>query len=162
MYTIRNMESSDWDQVSLIYEQGIATNMATLQCSCPTYNEWDESHIKECRLVMEDDSQVVGWAALTPVSGRCVFAGVAEVSIYIRDDKKRSGIGTQLLLELIKESEKIGLWTLQSGVIRENVGSIELHKKCGFRMIGYREKLGRDPYGNWRDITLLERRSDKF
>jgi len=159
MEQIRAMLNSDWNQVAEIYEQGIKTNLATLQCSCPSFREWDESHLKECRLVIEEDQQIAGWAALTPVSGMCVYAGVAEVSIYVREDKKRNGYATKLLQELVKESENIGLWTLQSGIIQENIGSIALHEKCGFRMIGYREKLGRDPYGNWRNIVLMERRS---
>jgi phosphinothricin acetyltransferase len=135
------------------------TNISTFQIECPPYEEWDSTHMKSCRLVAVTDSKVIGWTALTPVSSRCVYAGVAEVSIYIDRDYQGKGIGEQLLRELIRQSEGNGIWTLQSGIMQENAGSIRLHDKCGFRMVGYREKIGRDRYGVWRNNVLMERRS---
>lgn len=161
-YLIRKMEEKDWSEVKGIYAQGIETNMSTLQTSIPEYEEWDNSHLKDCRYVVTENDKVAGWVALTAVSSRCVYAGVAEVSVYIHNDYKRKGIGSMLLNHIVEESEKIGIWTLQSGIIQENEASIELHKKCGFREVGYREKIAKDKYGNWRNTVLMERRSNNI
>ncbi len=158
---IRAMEQKDWDDVSRIYRQGIDTNLATFQAECPLYEEWDNSHLKTCRLVAVCDS-VVGWAALTPVSSRCVYAGIAEVSIYVDTAYSGKGIGACLLNELIIQSEQEGIWTLQAGIMGDNLASIRLHEKCGFRMVGYRERLGCDRYGTWRNTVLMEKRSTKI
>lgn len=148
-----------WEDVKLIYEQGIATGNATFQTTAPNWNEWDTSHLPHCRLVAIQGNIVAGWAALTPVSGRCVYAGVAEVSIYIANEFKGEGIGKKLLQQLITESELHKIWTLQAGIFPENESSIQLHKTCGFRIVGIREKLGVTNSGWWRDVVLLERRS---
>lgn len=158
---IRILEANDWPSVKEIYEQGIATGNATFQTEAPSWQDWDKSHLKDCRFILESDKQIVGWAALSPVSSRCVYAGVAEVSIYVNPSLSGKGYGSILLNALIVESEKQGLWTLQSGVFRENIGSIRMHEKAGFREVGYREKIGK-MNGIWRDTILLERRNQNI
>ncbi|MEA5144350.1 MAG: N-acetyltransferase family protein [Oscillibacter sp.] len=158
-YKISKMFEFDWPEVSRIYQEGMDTNLATFQHECPTFDEWDNSHLKDCRLVIIEGNKVLGWAALTAISGRCVYAGVAEVSIYIDQDYRGHGVGKALLLELIRLSEENGFWTLQSGIMQDNTASIRLHESCGFRLVGYREKIGRDQYGNWRNTVLMEKRS---
>ncbi len=158
-YQIRAMQQKDWSEVSRIYQQGMDTNLATFQTSCPTYEEWDISHHKNCRLVIAVGGAIVGWTALTPVLSRCVYAGVAEVSVYMDSAYSGKGLGRILLTELICESEQQGFWTLQSGIMEENTASIRLHEKCGFRRIGYRENIGRDCFGNWHNIVFMEKRS---
>lgn len=155
---IEKMTTNDWDAVRAIYEEGIATMNATLETNVPDWEKWDAAHIKECRFVAKEDKTVAGWAALTPVSGRCVYAGVAEVSVYIGEFFRGRGIGKLLLSELVKSSEAQGIWTVQAGILKENTASIELHKGCGFKILGVREKLGK-LNGVWRDIVLMERRS---
>jgi phosphinothricin acetyltransferase len=147
-----------WPAVQSIYQQGIDTQNATFQEKAKSWPEWDESMLKVGRLVAVDGAAVVGWAALSAVSGRAVYAGVAEVSIYLAPAYQGQGIGRQLLTALIAASEQAGFWTLQAGVFPENVGSVALLKKCGFRVVGGREKLGQMK-GRWRDVLLLERRS---
>lgn len=158
MLKIRPFQPGDWPAVRDIYRQGIETKNATFQEKAKDWEEWDSSTLKACRLVAEDEATVVGWAALTPVSNRRVYAGVAEVSIYIANSRRGQGVGKKLLTALVEESEKAGFWTLQAGIFPENVASIELHQKCGFRVVGLREKLGKMD-NHWRDVTLLERRS---
>ncbi|MEW6184644.1 MAG: N-acetyltransferase family protein [Thermodesulfobacteriota bacterium] len=152
------MTEQDWPAVKTIYEQGLATGNATFEGEAPSWEDWDAGHLQECRLVAVAAERVVGWAALSRVSGRCVYAGVAEVSVYIAAEERGRGIGKQLLQSLIRESEQHGIWTLQSGIFPENEASIALHRKCGFRLIGRREKLGQ-MNGRWRDVLLYERRS---
>jgi len=147
-----------WPSVKAIYESGLATGNASFQTSAPSWEEWDAAHLKHSRLVSIVNVQVVGWAALTPVSGRCVYAGVAEVSVYVHPDSRGLGIGEDLLEELITESEKNGIWTLQAGIFPENIPSLRIHEKTGFRKVGFREKIGQ-MNGMWRDTVLLERRS---
>lgn len=155
---IRNMEIKDWENVSRIYRLGIDTGIATFEKEIPSWNTWDTAHLRSCRLIAEKDQKIVGWAALSPVSGRCVYGGVAEVSVYVDINYNNNGIGTRLLQELIKESEKNGIWTLQSGIFPENKASIQLHKKLGFREIGFREKIGKKD-GVWYDNVIFEKRS---
>ncbi|MEE1961921.1 N-acetyltransferase family protein [Allomuricauda taeanensis] len=152
------MTPSDWEQVSNIYSEGIATGFATFETSAPDYGQWDSSHTEHSRLVAEDNGILLGWAALSPVSNRCVYGGVGEVSIYISTQSRGKGIGQLLMERLIEESEKAGFWTLQSGVFPENTGSIKLHEKMGFRYIGKRERIGKI-HGAWKDNLLFERRS---
>ena len=157
--TIRELLPNDWPSDRKIYAQGIATGQATLEISPPEWELWDQSHVANLRYVAVSDSgEVAGWAALTPVSGRCVYAGVAEVSIYIAEAFRGQKIGDLLLKHLIIESEGKGYWTLQAGIFPENPASIRLHENNGFRIIGYREKIGKMK-GAWRDVNLLERRS---
>lgn len=147
-----------WEDVKLIYLQGIATKQATFQTDAPSWEEWDKIHLPGFRYLVKVNNIITGWAALTPVSGRCVYAGVTEVSVYIHEDYRDKGIGKSLLQKLITETEKNNIWTFQAGVFPENLSSIKLHEKLGFRRVGYREKIG-NMDGVWRDTVLLERRS---
>jgi phosphinothricin acetyltransferase len=156
--TIQPMTTAHGAQVLSIYEAGIATGNATFQTTAPEWSEWDQSHIKNCRLVAVENNKVLGWAALTAVSGRCVYAGVAEVSVYVAPEAQGKGVGRQLLEELIKQSEQNNFWTLQAGIFPENTGSLKIHEHCGFRILGRRERIGK-MNNNWRDTLLLERRS---
>jgi L-amino acid N-acyltransferase YncA len=158
-YQIKKMSERDWPEVRRIYQQGMDTNLATFETICPAWEEWDASHLQACRLVITEDSKVLGWAALSPVSSRCIYAGVAEVSLYIDSGCRRQGLGKALLNDLISCSQESGFWTLQSGILQENIASIRLHESCGFRMVGYRERIGRDHLGTWRNTVLMEKRS---
>ncbi len=155
---IRSFLEQDYFQVAEIYRQGIETGIATFQNDVPDWESWDKSHLSSCRIAVFEGSEMAGWSAITPVSSRCVYAGVGEVSVYVATHFRQKGVGEILLNYLITESEKEGLWTLQSGIFAENVGSINLHKKCGFRQIGYREKIGQKN-GVWKDNVIMERRS---
>lgn len=154
------MLATHWNEVADIYRQGIDTGIATFEKIVPAYEVWNESHIQECRSIVKKDDKVIGWAALSNVSSRCVYGGVAEVSVYVATANRGQGVGEVLLRNLIEQSEKIGYWTLQSGIFPENKGSIDLHLKTGFRIIGYREKIGQLE-GIWKDNVLMERRSKK-
>lgn len=140
---------------------GIETKNATFNTVIPTWEEWDKSHLQHSRLVIETDDKIVGWIALSPVSSRCNYNGVAEVSVYIHPDFSRLGFASELMEKMISESENNGIWTLQSSVFPENESSIKLHEKFGFREVGYREKISKMD-GIWRDTILLERRSLKI
>jgi L-amino acid N-acyltransferase YncA len=155
---IRPMLPGDWPAVRTIFQEGIDTGNATFEEKPPDWEEWDSSHLRDCRLVAVLEGQVVAWASLTPVSGRCVYAGVAEVSIYIAAAVRGKGIGGELMETLIKESEEKGYWTLQAGIFPENEVSMALHQKYGFRIVGVRERMGKMDEC-WRDVMLLERRS---
>ena len=157
------MSADDWSSVSDVYASGIATGQATFQTTVPTWAEWDSAHLESCRIVARtaEDGAIVGWAALSRVSSRCVYAGVAEVSVYIGESARGQGLGRRLLEKLIGESEREGIWTLQSGIFPENEASVALHVSCGFRIVGRRERIGR-MNGVWRDNLLLERRSQKI
>lgn len=157
-FTIDEMREADWDAVREIYLEGIAAGHATFETSVPEWEEWNGSHLRECRLVARSGGQVVGWAALSRVSDRCVYGGVAEISIYVAASARDRGLGKALLQALAEASERVGFWTLQAGIFQENKASIAAHKACGFREVGYRERLGRMS-GVWRDVILLERRS---
>ena len=152
------MKPPDWEAVKQIYEEGIATGNATFQQSAPTWDEWNNSHLQHSRIVAKEGDEIVGWAALTPVSGRCVYAGVAEVSVYVSHKARGKGVGKQLLQKLIDESEVNGIWTIQAGIFRENTASIKIHEANGFRIYGTRERIGK-MNGVWRDNLQLERRS---
>ena len=156
---IRVMKTSDWESVDGIYKQGLIGGISTFQTESPSYEAWHQSHKEDCRLVAVVEGQVVGWSALSATSQRAVYQGVVEVSIYIDEAYKNKGIGTKLLRELCVQSEAHGYWSLYAAVLSVNSASIKLHKKCGFRVIGYREKIAKDRFGNWQDTTLLERRS---
>lgn len=158
MIRIVKLDPAHWPQVKRIYEEGIQTGNATFQQQAPEWENWNEDHLPHSRIVAFDNDEVAGWAALSPVSERCVYAGVAEVSVYVAEKFRGKKIGTLLLKQLIAQSEINGIWTLQSGIFPENVASIKLHEANGFRVVGYREKVGQ-MNGVWRDTTLLERRS---
>jgi phosphinothricin acetyltransferase len=152
------MENTDWEQMCAIYLEGIATRNATFEQTAPSWEQWNQSHLAYGRLVARCANSVVGWAALSRVSGRCVYAGVAEISVYVGQKVRGQGVGYALLDGLVKASEEQGIWTLQAGVFPENAASLGLHKRCGFREIGHRERIGK-MNGVWRDVVLLERRS---
>ncbi len=145
-------------EIAEIYRQGLETGNATFETTVPTWEDWDKAKLKHSRLVAILDNTVVGWAALSAVSDRCVYGGVAEVSIYISNDHQGKGIGKALMLKLIEDSERNGIWTLQSGMFPENEATVSLHKSAGFRIIGYREKIGKLG-SKWRDTIMMERRS---
>jgi phosphinothricin acetyltransferase len=157
-FIIGRMETGDWDQVRSVYLEGISTGQATLETEAPDWERWDSSHLPHCRLVARANETISGWAALSQVSSRQVYSGVAEVSVYIAENFRGRGIGSGLLDALIICSEQHGIWTLQAGIISENDASLTLHRKCGFREVGRRERIGKLS-GTWRDVILLERRS---
>jgi phosphinothricin acetyltransferase len=156
---IRDLRPEDWPEVARIYREGIETGHATFETSVPSWPDWDAAHLPAHRLVAVLDGRVVGWAALSPVSQRCVYAGVAEHSVYVAAAARGRGVGRELLGALIASSERAGIWTLESGVFPENEASVALHVAVGFRIVGVRERLGRRD-GVWRDVLLLERRSE--
>ncbi len=152
------LEASDWPDVRAIFMQGIETGDATFETAAPAWAEWDASHRADCRLVARVDGEVAGWAALSPVSDRCVYGGVAESSVYVASTMRGRGVGRALLRRLVAASEEAGIWTLQAGVFPENERSVGLHQAQGFRVVGVRERLGQSG-GRWRDVLLLERRT---
>ena len=154
------MTAKDWPAVATIYAEGITTGFATFETTVPTFESWDDAHIKSCRLVADKEGSILGWAALSPVSSRCVYGGVAELSIYIAGKSRGMGIGKALLNQLIIESETAGYWTLQAGIFPENSASIKLHEGLGFRFLGKRERIGKTSAGIWKDNLLFERRSE--
>ena len=157
-FVVDKMNAEDWDEVASIYREGIATGNATFETNVPEYEAWDNSHLRDSRIVARAGDKIIGWAALRPVSARCVYSGVAEVSIYVAASARGVGVGKALLSAVIDESENIGIWTLQAGIFSENVASIALTKVCGFREVGCRERIGQMD-GTWRDVILMERRS---
>jgi phosphinothricin acetyltransferase len=158
---VEALTAPDWAAVSAIYADGIETRNATFETEIPAWDTWDAAHLDEPRLVARRDGQVVGWAALAPVSDRRCYRGVAESSVYVARGAQSQGIGRSLLNELVRLAEEAGLWTIQAGVFPENVASLQLHLSCGFRVVGVRERLGRLD-GVWRDVVFLERRSKEI
>ena len=152
------MTPDDWDAVAGIYREGIETRQATFETKVPSWDQWDESHHQFARLVLIVDGEIKGWAALSRVSARDVYAGVAEVSVYVRSTSRGRGFGRVLLEALIDEAERNGIWTLQASIFRENEASLHLHSKSAFRIVGYRERIAKLD-GIWRDTVLMERRS---
>jgi len=157
-YVIDDMRPGDWEGVRAIYLEGIASGNATFETDAPPWEKWNASHLKHCRLIARAGERVLGWAALSPVSDRCAYGGVAEVSVYVGSAARGIGVGRGLLEALVQASEQAGIWTLQAGIFPENGASLAIHDRCGFRRIGTRERLGRVG-GTWRNVTLLERRS---
>lgn len=156
---IEEMRVDDWEGVRAIYLEGFATGNATFETDAPDWERWNQNHLSFARLVARGENGVLGWAALSPVSSRRVYSGVAEVSVYVAGSARGLGVGQMLLVSLIQESERNGIWTLQAGIFPENAASLSLHKRCGFREVGRRERIGA-LHGIWRDVILLERRSD--
>jgi L-amino acid N-acyltransferase YncA len=156
---IRDLRPGDWPEVAAIYEAGIRTQNATFETEVPSWEAWNAAHLAEHRLVAVLDGEIVAWAALSPVSDRCVYAGVAENSIYVAPEAQGRGVGRALLTRLVEGAERGGIWTIQTGIFPENEASVALHERCGFRVVGTRERLGRH-HGTWRDVLFLERRSE--
>jgi L-amino acid N-acyltransferase YncA len=155
---IRDLRPGDWPEVAVIYAAGVATRNATFETDVPSWEEWDARHLARPRLVAADAGAVVGWAALSPVSARRCYAGVAEDSVYVAPGRQGRGLGRALLEELVARSEAEGLWTLQTSIFPENRASLALHRSCGFRVVGVRERIAQLD-GVWRDTVLLERRA---
>jgi len=155
---IDQMRASDWELVRAIYLEGIRSGHSTFETEAPSWEKWDEGHLEFARLVMRDGETILGWAALSPVSKRHVYRGVAEVTVYVSESAQGQGIGRALLEALIDESEKNGIWTLQASIFPENTASVQLHLRCGFREVGRRERIAM-LNGVWRDTLLFERRS---
>ena len=155
---IEEMQPEDWQQVSAIYEQGIAGGLATFETVCPSWAEWDAGHLGICRLVARHSGGVLGWAALSSVSRRQCYAGVAEVTVYVGSSAQRQGIGRALLIRLVEVAEAEGIWTLQGSTFADNEASLRLQETCGFRVVGRRERIAK-LRGVWRDTILTERRS---
>jgi len=162
-YLIVIMKPEDWEQVRSIYLEGIGTGNSTFEADAPEWNEWDSTHLREHRLVVREGDRILAWAALSPVSARCVYSGVAELGLYVAATHRGKGIGSALLKAIINSTEKAGLWTLQGSILPENTSSLRLVRKHGFKEIGRREKIGKMAYGDlagtWRDVILVERRS---
>jgi L-amino acid N-acyltransferase YncA len=156
---VRDLRPSDWPEVSRIYAEGIATGNATFETEVPSWEAWDAAHLPEHRFVAEREGRVCGWIAASPVSSRCCYAGVAELSVYIGEEARGQRVGGELLAALIESSERGGIWTLQTGVFPENAASLALLGRFGFRAVGTQERIGR-LHGVWRDVVLLERRSE--
>ena len=154
------MTAEDWPAVARIFEQGIAGGNATFEHEPPSWEQWSATRSAEPRLVARETSRVIGWAALSPVSGRPAYRGVGAVSIYVDAAHTGRCVGRALLCELVHASERAGFWTLQAGIFPENLASIALHERCGFRLLGTQERLGRMRDGRWRDVMLYERRSE--
>jgi len=155
---IDHMNASDWEPVRAIYLEGIRSGHATFETDAPSWEKWDEGHHQFARLVVRDGKAILGWAALSPVSKRHVYRGVAEVTVYVSETARGQGIGRVLLEALIDESVKNGIWTLQASIFPENIASLQLHLRCGFREVGRRERIAM-LNGVWRDTLLFERRS---
>ena len=153
------MTSRDWPAIAEIYRQGIESGDATFETEVPDWESWVAARSPECRIVAEVDGEVAGYAGLSPVSERPVYGGVREVMIYLGEFARGRGVGTRLLCSLVEETEKLGIWTLQAGIFPENAASIRVFEKCGFRVLGTHERLGRFHDGRWRDVVLMERRS---
>ncbi len=158
---IERLTPADWARVREIFEEGIASGDATFETAAPEWPNWDRDHLDTCRLAAHEGGELVGWAALSPVSERCVYGGVAEVSVYVAAASHGRGIGRALLEALVAASEEAGIWTLQAGIFPENLPSLAIHEAAGFRRVGVRERLGRTAGGVWRDVVLLERRSSR-
>jgi L-amino acid N-acyltransferase YncA len=159
--TIRPLSSRDWPAVRRIYLEGIDSGHATFETAPPDWEQWNGARHRDARLVAERRDEVVGFAALTPISSRPVYRGVCEVMVYVAAEARGVGIGTGLLHALVRASEDAGVWTLQASIFPENAASIGAHLNAGFREVGRRERIGRFPDGRWRDTVLLERRSDR-
>ncbi|MEE2717028.1 MAG: GNAT family N-acetyltransferase [SAR324 cluster bacterium] len=162
---LRTLQAEDAEAVLRIYGEGMATGHATFQADVPNWQEWEAGHLPECRWVADEDNAILGWAALSGVSSRCVYAGVAEVSLYVSASAQGRGVGSRLLERLVTSSEDAGIWTLQAGIFPENTVSLRLHERYDFERLGVRKRLGKMTYGplagQWRDVVLLERRSQR-
>jgi len=156
--TIGDLRPEHWPEVAQIYGEGIATGNATFETEVPSWERWDASHLAEHRFVGLRDGRVVGWAAVSRVSDRCVYGGVVENSVYVAERARGTGVGRLLLERLVVSTEAAGIWTIQTGVFPENEASLRLHERVGFEVVGRRQRLGK-LNGAWRDVLLLERRS---
>ena len=155
---IRTMTPDDWPEVFRIYKQGIDSGLTTFATNYPNYTDWNASHKEDCRFVAEDNGQITGFVAVSPVSSKPHYSGVVEVMVYVDESRHHQGIGTALLRKLVEQAPTCGYWCLYSSIFAANQGSIGLHNKCGFRTIGYRERIAKDRFGTWTDTVLMEYR----
>lgn len=155
---IRDFFEKDWEEIKYIYKSGMETGIATFESELPDWEKFDSEHLKCCRFVAVESRKIVGWIALSLMNNKKYYSGVAEVSIYIHEDYRSRGIGKKLLKKVVEESGKFCLWTLQAKIIEDNISSIELHEKCGFRLVGVRKNLGRDKNGIFKNVWLMERK----
>ncbi len=158
---IDRMMPDDWEQVRSIYLEGLSSGNSTFETEAPSWEQWNAGHLDFARLVMRDGNTILGWAALSPVSRRSVYRGVAELTVYVTETARGQGIGRALLEALIEQSERNDIWTLQASIFPENVASAKLHLRCGFREVGRRERIA-TLNGVWRDTLLFERRSTRI
>lgn len=158
-YIIREMKKEDWESIKEIYSQALLEGKSTFNKDLPTYQEWDKNHLQDCRYVVERNESIIAWCSLAATSSREVYRGVVEVSIYVHQQYRGKGVGKKLLTHLCIESEKKGYWTLYSGILANNIESRKLHLNCGFREIGYREKIAKNIFGEWQDTVIYEKRS---
>jgi phosphinothricin acetyltransferase len=154
--TIEEMAAEDWPVCALIYEEGL--DVGTFEESVPSWKEWDATHLSEPRLVAREGDEILGWAALGPVSRRPCYRGVTENSVYVARSARGRGVGRALLQELVRRADEVGVWTIQAGILAGNGASVALHERCGFRIVGTRERIAKKR-GAWRDVVLMERRS---
>jgi len=154
---VRPLQPDDYPAVATVFAEGIATGRATFETVVPSWEEWDAGHLPEHRFVAELDGDVIGWAAVVPYSRRTVYRGVGEESVYVAEGARGRGVGRALLEAVIESARNGGLWTLQAGIFPDNVASLELHRRLGFREVGVRERIGQLG-GTWRDVVLLELR----
>ncbi|WP_377890264.1 GNAT family N-acetyltransferase [Alkalihalobacillus sp. R86527] len=160
-HNIRQMTRSDWDEVKEIYRLGIETGNATFEHEVPTYEKFISNAVPQCTLVVTDEKGVQGWGKLNKASKRFVYRGVGEVSVYVHPREKGKGLGGLVVHSLVEKSEEAGFWTLSAGIFPENISSIHLHKKHGFKEVGVRRRIGQMQDGRWRDVILFERRSER-
>lgn len=158
-YIIREMKKEDWESIKEIYNQALLEGKSTFNKDLPTYQEWNKNHLQDCRYVVERNESIIAWCSLAATSSREVYRGVVEVSIYVHQQYRGKGVGKKLLTHLCIESEKKGYWTLYSGILANNIESRKLHLNCGFREIGYREKIAKNIFGEWQDTVIYEKRS---
>ena len=154
--TIEDLRADDWPACALIYEEGL--DIGTFEESVPSWAQWDNTHLPEPRLVAREGDEILGWAALGPVSRRPCYAGVTENSLYVARSARGRGVGRALLEELVRRADEAGVWTIQAGILGGNDASVALHERCGFRVVGTRERIAQKR-GVWRDVVLMERRS---
>lgn len=159
-YEFVQLEKKYWGEMVAIYENSINTGVTTFQRTVPSYDEWMDAHLEGFNIILLEDQEVLGFAALTAINAKEQYRGVAELSIYVKAGQRGKGIGTKLLNELIRLSEEAGIWMLQATVLEDNIGSKMLHQKCGFREVGFREKIAQTIFGVWKDTFLMERRSN--
>ncbi len=157
-FTVREMTAADYGAVAEIYGQGVESGTATFQTYVPDYEEWDGAHLPYCRYIAEQDGLIIGWTALTLGLTRQPYCGVAELSIYVREGYKRHGVGMALIEKVKEKAAYFGVWTLESRICRQNIGSLRLHEKCGFRTVGVRERIAQDKFGQWQDTVEMELR----
>lgn len=155
---IREMKENDWPAVSAIYTQGLIKGKSTFETTCPDYETWSNNHLKDCRYVIEVDDKVIGWCAIGATSKRAAYKGVVEESIYLDEAYHNKGYGQKLLKYLCAQCEAKGYWCICSAIFSNNLASIALHKKCGFRVVGYRERIAKDRFGEWQDTIIIEKR----